>query len=471
MSTADAAAPRGIWSGPLLWMTLGANAIIFLAAFDALAVTTIMPTVADDLDGASLYSAAFSSTLAAGVIGTVAAGARTDRRGPVAPLIAAVAVFVVGLAVTASATVMPVFVVGRFLQGLGMGGATVAIYVIVARAYPAELHTRVFATFAATWVVPGIIGPAAAGAIAEGPGWRWVFVGIAVLVVAALLTVAPSLRRLRGAPPPDAAEAVRPMTTTRIVRDLVLATLLAFAAVGISTTVDLPAWAGWAVAGGCLVAAALLFRPLLPAGTLRARRGLGGTILLRGVVAAAFFSAEVRLPYLLQAHYGLQAWQAGIILTIGALAWAGGSAVQARLSSRLRPTRALVAGALLLAAGIGLQVLTAALTLPIPVAAVGWLLAAGGMGTVYPRLNAMMLGYSTPADQGFNSSAISNLESVAGASAIALGGLLFARAGGTDGAGFAVSLLFSFAIAVLAIPVALRADGERTPRQRIGKSK
>ena len=180
MSATTEPAPRGIWSGSLLWMTIGANALIFLAAFDALAVTTIMPTVARELDGASLYSAAFSSTLAAGVIGTVAAGARSDRHGPVAPLVTAVVVFVAGLAIAATAGTMPLFVVGRFLQGLGMGAAIVAIYVIVARVYPPELHTRVFATFAAAWVVPGLVGPVAAGAVADGPGWRWVFVGVSV---------------------------------------------------------------------------------------------------------------------------------------------------------------------------------------------------------------------------------------------------------------------------------------------------
>lgn len=165
--TSTAARPVGIWSSPLVWTTVGANALIFLAAFDALAVTTVMPTIARALDGQALYSAAFSSTLAAGVIGTVGAGGWVDRRGPIGPLIAAVAVFVVGLVVAASAVTMPLFVLGRFLQGLGMGATIVALYVIVARAYPPELRTRIFATFAAAWVVPGLVGPVAAGFVAD----------------------------------------------------------------------------------------------------------------------------------------------------------------------------------------------------------------------------------------------------------------------------------------------------------------
>jgi MFS family permease len=457
--TDAAPAPRGIWSGPLLWLTLGANAIIFLGAFDALAVTTIMPTVARELDGASLYAAAFSSTLAAGVIGTVAAGAWADRRGPVLPLVGAVIVFVVGLVVAATAVAMPVFVLGRFLQGLGNGAAIVAIYVIVARAYPPALHTAVFATFAAAWIVPGIVGPVAAGAVADGPGWRWVFVGVAVLVVLALAAVAPSLARLRGAMTTEAGTAP---PLRRVVRDLVIATVLAIAVVGIAASEELPTGAGWLTAAIGVALAVVLFRPLLPRGTLLAARGLGATMLLRGVVAAAYFSTEVRLPYLLQAHYGLKPWEAGLILTVGAVSWGGSSVLQSRLAASLTQTRALVAGGVLLAVGIALQLVTAAVTLPlvaaIVVAGVGWLISAFGMGTVYPRISTMMLGYSTPADQGFNSSALSNIESVSGATAIAIGGLVFAAAGGAGGAGFPLSILFALVVALLAVPVALRAE-------------
>ena len=126
---------------------------------------------------------------------------------------------------------------------------------------------------------------------------------------------------------------------------------------------------------------------------------------------------------------------------------------------------AMFAGALLLTAGVALQLATAALTLNIAVAGVGWLLAAGGMGTIYPRLSTMMLGHSTPGDQGFNSSALSNIESVGGATAIALGGLLFAAAGGSAGEGFAASILFALVIAALAVPVALRVERAASPAE------
>lgn len=46
----------GILRRPYLLATVGACALVFLSAFESLAVTTIMPLVSRDLDGASLYA-------------------------------------------------------------------------------------------------------------------------------------------------------------------------------------------------------------------------------------------------------------------------------------------------------------------------------------------------------------------------------------------------------------------------------
>jgi len=83
--TATASAP-GIMSGTYLWITIGACALVFLGAFESLAVTTVMPVVSADLGGERLYALAFAGPLATGVIGMVAAGNWADRRGPVEPL-------------------------------------------------------------------------------------------------------------------------------------------------------------------------------------------------------------------------------------------------------------------------------------------------------------------------------------------------------------------------------------------------
>lgn len=173
MSVESETRTAGILQVPYALTTVGTWSLVFLAAFESLAVTTIMPIVTADLDGRGLYALAFSSTLAAGVVGMVAFGSWADRRGPAVPLLASVCIFALGLALAGTATAMPVFVAGRFLQGLGAGGETVALYVLVAAVYPAGLHIKIFGAFASAWVLPSLVGPFAAGLVADALSWHW----------------------------------------------------------------------------------------------------------------------------------------------------------------------------------------------------------------------------------------------------------------------------------------------------------
>ncbi|PJJ62303.1 MFS transporter [Compostimonas suwonensis] len=445
--TTGAATP-GIFSRRYLWTTIGANALIFLGAFEAMAVTTIMPAISRDLEGESLYSVAFSGMLAASVIGMVVSGRWADRVGPIRPLITAVVVFVVGLLLAGIALDMYTFIGGRILQGLGSGAINVALYVMVARIYPAAMHPKIFGAFAAAWVLPSLVGPPVAGVVAEGVGWHWVFYGVAALLVVSALAMIPALRQLH-AMGQEAGGVLSSRWT------LLWAVVVSAAIVAISLGGETGGPFAWVLAAGAFVIVVVALRTLVPRGTLTARRGLPATVLLRGLVAAAFFSTEVYLPYLLQDRYDLPPWLAGLILTIGALAWAGASAVQGRLSESIPHAAVMRVGTLLLMAGLIVQLVNAWLLLPVPVAAAGWLVAAAGMGLVFPRISTLVLGYSTERDQGFNSAAVSITDAAGGATAIAFAGLLF-TAFGAAGGGFGVALALSAGIAVAAVPVAFR---------------
>ena len=108
-----------------------------------------MPTVSEDLDGRAWYSATFSATLAASIVGMVAAGIWADRKGPRGPMVASAVVFGVGVLAAGLAPGIEVFVAARFLQGLGGGAMTVALYVLVARIYDPVDHPRIFGAVAA----------------------------------------------------------------------------------------------------------------------------------------------------------------------------------------------------------------------------------------------------------------------------------------------------------------------------------
>ena len=192
-------APSGTLSRAAQRLVLaGMVALCSLGAFEALAVSTAMPTVAVELDGLRYYTLAFAVTFATSVFGMLAAGRWCDRSGPSPAMWTGVALFVVGLVVAGTATDIGTLVVGRAVQGIGNGLYGVALYVLVARVFAAERHPAVFSAFAAAWVVPAIVGPGLAGLLVDHVGWRWVFLGAAALTVPAALLMRPGLAAARG---------------------------------------------------------------------------------------------------------------------------------------------------------------------------------------------------------------------------------------------------------------------------------
>jgi MFS family permease len=426
-----------------------------------------MPVVGRDLDGYHLYGLAFSGGLAASVIATVVGGRWSDIGGPGAPLWAGLAGFTVGLVIAGVAPTMDVFVVGRFLQGLGGGLFGVALYVLVAEVYPAEMHPRVFSLLAAAWVLPSVVGPAIAGFVAEHWSWRWVFLGVPILAAPAALVLYRGLtaaERDRLEPvdldPPDAASAEARATsdgtasgtagpgragqgTAEAVSapddpdgfpDGAFLSRLAWGALTAVGAALLQYGSGLRGTGLPLVAAGLgvlafSLPRLLPPGTLRGRGGLPGVVALRGLAAGSFFAAEVFVPLILTGERGLTTTQAGLALTGAAIAWALGSWIQGR-----RPhNRVLIlrAGTILIAAGIAITGLVLFSQVPVWSAFAGWAIAGLGIGMVYPTLSVLTLELSAPGEQGRNSASLTIGESVFSIIAVAVTGALFTAFQGT----------------------------------------
>ncbi|WP_345750028.1 MFS transporter [Microbacterium rhizophilus] len=440
-----------LWDPRALWVTLGSVSLIFLAALTSLALTTVMPIVSADLSGDALYALAFSGTLATGVIGMVAAGAWSDRSGPVAPLTIAVALFVVGLAIDTAAPTMEILVLGRLITGLGSGAQVVALYVVVARVYPAALHGRVMALFSAAWVVPSLVGPFLAGIVTEQLHWRWVFGGLAALTVVAFAMVAPRLRHLSGG-----SAGARDLTAAR---RLLFAVFVAVAALALGLTGELahslaPA-VGWGIAAGAIVVIGFAVLPLLPRGTLRGRHGLPSVILMRGLIAGSLFGAEIYVPYLLIDRFGFSPAFAGLGLTTAAIAWAISAQVSGRHGDRIGNTRIAVLGVVLLLTAAVACAVTALLSLPAIVPIAMWAFAGFGMGLMYPRLTVLTLAYSDRANEGFNSSALQISDSVGASATIAIMGLAFTSLAAT-GAGFPVVFGIAAVLALLALAPGVR---------------
>jgi MFS family permease len=413
----------GVLSARYRALTLGIVSVVLLLAFEATAVNTAMPVAARQLHGVGLYAFAFSGYFTSTLFAMVFSGEWCDRRGPVLPLFAGIGVFAGGLVVSGTAANMWLFVSGRAIQGLGGGMVIVALYVVVGRAFPERLRPKVFAAFSAAWVLPSIVGPVVSGSVTQHLGWRWVFLAVPLLVVLPLAMMGTPLRRAEREQEPLAGGALDRRRIGLAAMAALGAGLLQWAGERRDLVALLPALAGLAL----LVPAVLR---LLPAGTLRAARGLPTLILLRGVAAGAFFAAEAFVPLMMVTQRHLSPTMAGLTLTSGGLSWSLGSWLQGRPRAERHRELLIRIGFVLNAvaiAGAGLVLLPAA---PTWTAAVAWAFGGIGMGLSVASISVLMMKLSPPAEAGANSASLQMSDSLGTVLLVGLAGVLFAAGGG-----------------------------------------
>lgn len=446
---------RGILAPEYLATTAAAFALIMFVAFEAMAVATVMPTVARDLDGFDLFALSFAAPLASGVVGMVVAGMWSDRTGPAVPLLASLALFSAGLLICGLAPDMEILLVGRIVQGLGGGALVVGLYVLVGLVYPHLLQPAIFAAFAAAWVLPALFGPGLAAVVAEQWSWRWVFIGVVGLVAVALALLTPALRSLT---PHEEGRDVPAARLWWAVTGAVAVLVLELLGSSATLLVALAAVVAFVVV---LVALARL----LPAGALLGRRGLPAVIATRGLLSGVFFAAEAYIVYVLQDHWHLTPAQAGIALTVVGIVWALSSQAQSRLGARISHSRAMIAGTAVVMLGTAVLALTVAsldvgTAVPAWAPATAYVLAGAGMGFAYPRTSVAMLEVSTDRDRGFNSAALSVADSLGAALALSLSGIAFSIADRQGADPFLVVFSLAAAGGVLGVAAASRT---RTP--------
>ncbi|MCP3822488.1 MFS transporter [Streptomyces sp. A3M-1-3] len=418
-------------------LSIGIISVVLLIAFEATAVGTAMPVAARELHGISLYAFAFSGYFTTSLFGMVLAGQWADRRGPLGPLAAGISGFAAGLLLSGTAGTMWLFVLGRAVQGLGGGLVIVALYVVVSRAYPERLRPAIMAAFAASWVIPSVVGPLASGTITEHLGWRWVFVGIPVLVVLPLALALPAIRRTASGPA-DPSVPAPPLDRRRIRLALGIslgAGLLQYAAQDLRWLSVVPG-----AAGAALLVPAVF--GLLPRGTYRAARGLPSVVLLRGIAAGSFIAAESFVPLMLVTQRGLSPTLAGLSLAVGGATWAFGSYVQSRPRVEPYRERLMSLGMVLVAAAIAAAPSVLIPAVPVWVVGVAWGVGCFGMGTVIASSSVLLLKLSAPDEAGANSAALQISDGLSNVMLLAAGGAAFAALGGgsvgTHGAAGAV---------------------------------
>ena len=425
-------------------------AIITVFAFEAIGTATAMPVIAADLGLLEAYTWAFSGFFVASLLSMVVGGLWCDARGPRLPVMVGTALLAAGSVVAGLANGLSMLVAGRVLQGFGGGLIIVAVYVLIARAFDVELRPRAFSVLSAAWIVPSLVGPLVAGWLAESISWRLVFLAIPVVILLPVVLLFPRMRAYEGGTRPVGVRA-------RLGAGVVAAAgLFAFQAGVLQLST-----AGFAVAGLGAVAVVLASRRLLPPGSLRFRRGLPSSVMMRGLLAGAFASAEVFVPLALTETRGITVTAAGLILATSAVMWSGGSFVQSRLPGDEDRSRAVRLGALIVTVGILTLPLAVGSVLPPWIAAMSWAIAAFGMGLAVPSISVQVMRLSPPAALGANSSAIQIVDALMVTLAVSVAGLGHAAAVASGGATSMTYALLWVGSALLALATLLLADRMR----------
>lgn len=431
-------------------LTIGLVLIITAVAFEALAVSTALPVVADELDGVRLYGWAFSGFMLANLVGITLGGPLADRVGPRKPMLVGLALFSAGLLVSGFAPTMLVVVLGRLIAGAGSGAVVSTVYVVIGLGYPQAARARLFAVVSSAWVLPALFGPVLAGAMAESwLTWRSVFLVLAPLMVLDAALVIPGLRGIPG--PSDHEHAKLPVSDA--IR-LSVGTGVLLAGLGSSRAE--------VAAPLAIVGVIVAWRPLLrllPPGTLRACGALPTAVAMRGLLGFAFFTFDAFLPLTLTSLRGQSATRAGLSLTAAGLSWATGSWVCERRGARWGRRRTVMTGVSLILVGMAVSATVLWSSVPVVIAPIGWLAAGLGMGLCYPTFSLIVLEEAPEGRVGSASSALMLCDMLGVAVGTGLAGAAVALSVAADWGtrpGIEAADAMTIAVCLLALMVARR---------------
>ncbi|RZI74625.1 MAG: MFS transporter [Variovorax sp.] len=318
-----------------------------MVAIEATIVSTVMPQIASDLGGLTLYSWVFASFLLAQTAMTVVFGKLSDVYGRKPVMLAGIVIFLIGSVLAGFAWSMPAMICFRLIQGVGAGAIQPVALTIVGDLYPVRERGKVQGYLASVWALSAVLGPLVGALIVQKLSWGWIFWMNVPIGIAAAIGF---WRYLREAP-----------VARRVSLDGIGALLftIGIAALMISLTeFGLGRTAvAWAWAGGFAVTAVLFVvqerRAADPMVSFRLWRTrliatVNGSALLSGM---ALIGITTFLPMYVQGVMGRSPVVAGLTLTMVMLGWPLGATVASRTFLRIGLWRLMMAGGVLVPLG------------------------------------------------------------------------------------------------------------------------
>ncbi len=423
-----------------------------LHAINVYIVTTILPTVVQEIGGLAFYAWSTTLFVVTSIIGSTLSSKALGSLGPRVAYLAALAIFSIGTVVCALAPSMTWLLVGRSIQGLGGGILFALSYGLIRLVFHESLWPRAMALVSGMWGIATLCGPAVGGVFAQAGQWRWAFG--ALLPVAGVLALIVTVQ-LRGV------DVVAPLTRIPFGKiALLVASVLAISLASLST---LPLWNIIGIAAG-LGFGALIVRfdirakvKLLPTGAYSLSTRLGAiytcmTLLIAGI------TTEIFVPYFLQVIHGFQPLSAGYLTAVMAAGWTVSSLYSSGRNA-VTADRLIQFGPVIVAASlVSLAVLTpqqavfnSGLGLVfycVSLAGVGF-----GIGLEWPHLLTRVFTAAQAGEETLASSSITTVQLYGTAVAAAAAGLIanvagLTQPGGVEGAQRAAVWVFgAFALA------------------------
>jgi EmrB/QacA subfamily drug resistance transporter len=419
---------------------------LFMEQMDSTVIATSLPAIAADLGTSpTALKLAVTAYLVALAIFIPVSGWMADRFGAKRVFRVAIGVFVVGSIACAFAGSIEVFVLSRFLQGVGGSMMTPVARLLLVRGTPREGLVSAMAWLTIPAMIGPIAGPPLGGFLTTYLSWHWIFwinVPIGVVGIALVGRFLPA----------SAPRTPRPIDLAGF---LLTATAFSGLVFGLSV-VSLPAlplaWGYGALLAGVL--AGLLYMrharraafPLLDPAMLRYplfRAGIvGGSLFRIGIGAIPFL-----LPLMLQLGFGLNPFESGLVTFVGAVGALSSKFGAQWVFRSFGFRRVLGFGAL---ASAGFIAINAMFTPATPVPLIMAILLVGGVlrSICFTGLNAMVFADVDEADVGQATAINSVAQQISLATGVALAGGVLDIAGRLHGSGIALA---DFHVAFVAV--------------------